>query len=84
MTTKATLYLDPSVFRALKVRAAQTDKTVSETANSLISHGLTEGKESRGKGSTVQIKHEGKMGFPVLTLKNWPAGFVFDREELYD
>ena len=84
MTTKATLYLDPNVFRALKVKAALTDKTVSETANALISQGLAAAAGQKAEAHKVQLTFEGKMGFPVLNLTGWPKGYVFDREELYD
>ena len=85
MTTKATLYLDPEVYRALKVKAAMSDQTVSETANALISKGLIEtGVAQTEPSAPVRIVLEGKMGFPVLTLPNWPENHVFDREEFYD
>ncbi len=84
MTTKATLYLDPKVYRALKVKAALSDKTVSETANTLIEQGLASPANRSGAASKVELRSEGKMGFPVLTLGDWPEDYVFDRASLYD
>lgn len=84
MTTKATLYLDSKVFRALKVKAALTDKTVSQTANDLISQGLSDAPAREKSPSKVKLIFEGRMGFPVLTLAKWPEGEVFDRENIYD
>ncbi|HTB23589.1 MAG TPA: hypothetical protein VK914_12905 [bacterium] len=84
MNTKATLYLDAQVYRALKVKAALSDQTVSETANALISHGLLDGVES-GYGSVkTELRLEGKLGFPVLSLEAWPKNYVFNREDSYD
>ena len=85
MNTKATLYLDAKVFRALKVKAALTDKTVSETANELISQGLEgSGPVQGAPGSKVEIKYEGKMKYPVLSGLKFPKDYVFKREDLYD
>lgn len=84
MTTKATLYLDSQVYRALKVKAALSDQTVSETANALISHGLGAGARQGTVAAKTELRSEGKLGFPVLSLAAWPTGYVFDREDLYD
>lgn len=86
MNTKATLYLDADVYRALKVKAALSDRTVSETANALLSRGLDEkpAESAAPPKRKVEIRYEGKMKFPVLYGLEWPEGYVFDRSELYD
>jgi len=85
MNTKATLYLDAGVYRALKVKAALSDRTVSETANALLSQGMAEKPmEPAPPKGKVELRFEGKMGFPVLHGLEWPEGYVFDRSELYD
>jgi hypothetical protein len=83
MNTKATLYLDTKIFRALKVKAALSDQTVSETANTLLRQGLGEDGVRAAPPAKVELRLEGKMGFPVLTL-DWPKNYVFHREDLYD
>lgn len=45
MTTKvkrATIYLDPTLHRALRVKAAETDKSVSDLVNAAVRRSLTE------------------------------------------
>jgi hypothetical protein len=85
MNTKATLYLDAGLYRALKVQAALSDRTVSETANALLSRGLAADRTRAKPSRKVELRSEGKMGYPVLVgLKPWPKGYVFDRGELYD
>ena len=84
MNTKATLYLDEKVYRALKVKAALSDQTVSETANTLISRGLAADARPAPRPNTVTLVSEGTMGYPVLTLEHWPDGYIFDRDDIYD
>ena len=84
MPTKATLYFDPKVFRALKVKAALSDQSISETANALIEQGLALGAKPGKPAAKVELSSEGRLGFPVLSLDAWPEGFIFDRENLYD
>jgi hypothetical protein len=83
MSTKATLYLDEKVFRALKVRAALSDHTVSETANAMIRQALAGPGRASGTAK-VGLGSEGSQGFPVLNLEGWPDGYVFERESVYD
>jgi hypothetical protein len=45
MTTKvkrATIYFDPTLHRALRVKAAETDKSVSDLVNAAVRRSLTE------------------------------------------
>ena len=39
---RATVYLDPSLHRALRVKAAETEKSVSDLDNSAVRQSLTE------------------------------------------
>ncbi len=39
---KATVYLEPSLHKALKMKAAESDKTVSDLVNEAIRHSLLE------------------------------------------
>jgi plasmid stability protein len=40
--TKATLYLEPELHKALKVKAAQTGRTVSDVANKALAEALAD------------------------------------------
>jgi hypothetical protein len=40
--TRATIYLKPKVYRALKVKAATTDRTISELVNAAVLEALRE------------------------------------------
>lgn len=40
--TRTTIYLKPNVYRALKVKAATTDRTVSELVNAAVLESLRE------------------------------------------
>jgi len=39
---RATIYLDPTLHRALRVKAAETDKSVSDLVNAAVQQSLTE------------------------------------------
>ena len=39
---RATVYLDPTLHRALRVKAAETEKSVSDLVNAAVRHSLTE------------------------------------------
>lgn len=41
-TTRATVYFDPSLHRALRLKAAQTDRSVSDLVNSAVRQTLAE------------------------------------------
>lgn len=42
MTTKATIYLDPKIHRAIKIKAAHTDRSLSEIVNEALRLSLRE------------------------------------------
>ncbi len=39
---RATIYLDPTLYRALRVKAAETEKSVSELVNAAVRQSLRE------------------------------------------
>lgn len=42
---RATVYLDPELHRALRVKAAESDKTISDLVNEAVRHDLAEDAE---------------------------------------
>ena len=44
-TKRATVYLDPELHRAVRVKAAETEKTVSELVNTALRQSLAEDAE---------------------------------------
>ena len=42
---RATVYLDPELHRALRVKAAETDQSISDLVNSAVRQTLTEDSE---------------------------------------
>ena len=42
---RATVYFDPSLHKALRVKAAQTDHSLSELVNTAVRYGLAEDAE---------------------------------------
>jgi plasmid stability protein len=44
-TKRATVYFDPSLHKALRLKAAQTDRSVSDLVNSAVRQTLTEDAE---------------------------------------
>ncbi len=44
-TRRATVYLDPELHRALRVKAAETDQSISDLVNSAVRQTLTEDAE---------------------------------------
>jgi hypothetical protein len=83
MSTKATLYLDPQIYRAVKIRAASNDRSISDTVNELLSKALTkEGPVAMPTPSAPFLVQEG----PLLVFHGgtWPKDWVFDRDDLYD
>jgi hypothetical protein len=42
---RATIYLDPDLHKALRMKAAETDQTISDIVNSAVRQSLTEDAE---------------------------------------
>ncbi len=71
MTTKATLYLRPELHKALKMKAAQTSQSMSETANQAIEAALTEDLED------IRSLRE-RAGGPTESYESFVAGLKAD------
>jgi plasmid stability protein len=47
-TRRATIYLDPALHRALRIKAAETDQSVSDIVNEAVRQTLAEDAEDLG------------------------------------
>lgn len=45
LTKRATIYFDPGIHRALKVKAVETEQSISDIVNEAIRHELAEDRE---------------------------------------
>lgn len=74
LNKRATIYLDPQIHRAIKMKAAQTEQSISEIVNDALRHELLEDQEdldavaSRAKEPTItyemllkKLKSDGKI-----------------------
>ena len=74
LTKRATVYLDPAIHRVLKIRAVETDYSISKIINDALRHELAEDQEDlavfakRAKEPTVsyedllkKLKSDGKI-----------------------
>ena len=43
LTKRSTVYLEPELHRALRIKAAETERSVSELVNEAVKYALTEG-----------------------------------------
>jgi plasmid stability protein len=59
---RATVYLDPELHRALRVKAAETDKSISELVNAAVRQTLAEDAEDlaafRGRAKEPNLDFE--------------------------
>lgn len=58
---RATVYLDPDLHRALRVKAAETDKSVSELVNQAVKLSLAEDAEDLA--AFEERRHEPNLPF---------------------
>ena len=58
MTTKATLYLDSTMYKTLKMRAVETGQTISGLMNEALQAQLSEDLEDINSIRSRLIKHE--------------------------
>ena len=58
---RATVYFDPDIHRALRVKAAETDKSISELVNEAVKLRLAEDAEDLA--AFVERAHEPNMPF---------------------
>lgn len=42
LTKRATIYLDPDIHKVIKIKAAQTDQSISDIVNEALRHELAE------------------------------------------
>ena len=42
LTKRSTVYLDPELHRALRIKAAETERSISELVNEAVKHALIE------------------------------------------
>lgn len=62
-TSRATVYLDPMLHRALKIKAAETSRSVSDLVNEAI-------KESLREDATDLAAFEERAAEPVLAFED--------------
>ena len=58
---RATVYFDPDIHRALRVKAAETDRSISELVNEAVKLGLAEDAEDLT--AFVERAHEPNLPF---------------------
>jgi plasmid stability protein len=62
---RATVYLDPELHRALRVKAAETDQSISELVNAAVRQTLAEDAEDlaafRGRAKEPNLDFEGVL-----------------------
>ncbi len=74
LTKRATIYFDPSLHRALKIKSVETEHSISEIINEALCHELAEDQEDlaafskRAKEATIsyenllkKLKADGKI-----------------------
>jgi Arc/MetJ family transcription regulator len=64
LSKRATIYLDPALHKALRVKALETSRSVSEMVNDAVRHALAEDAEDLG--AFEQRGHEPLISFEVL------------------
>ena len=71
---RATVYLDPKLHRALKIKAAQTERTLSDLINTAIRHILAEDLEDLS--AFEQRKNEPKLDFQEVLKELKASGAI--------
>ena len=61
---RATVYFDPSLHRALRVKAAQTDRSVSDIVNAAVRQSLAEDAEDLA--AFEERAHEPSLDFEAV------------------
>jgi len=61
---RATVYFDPSLHKALRVKAAQTDRTVSDIVNAAVRQSLAEDAEDLA--AFEERAHEPSLDFEAV------------------
>ncbi len=60
---RATVYLDPSLHRALRVKAAETERSVSDLVNTAVRHSL-------GEDAADLAAFEARVHEPVVAFED--------------
>ena len=63
-TKRATVYFDPSLHRALRLKAAETDTSLSDLVNAAIRHSLAE--DSADLATFSARAHEPALAFEAV------------------
>ncbi len=71
---RATVYLEPKLHQALKIKAAQIDKTISELVNAAIKQSLTEDLEDLS--AFEERKDEPNLDFEDILKELKGSGYL--------
>ncbi len=71
---RATIYLDPKLHRALKIKAAQIDKTISELVNIAIKQSL--GEDLEDLSAFKERKDEPNLDFQDVLKELKGSGYL--------
>ncbi|MBF0331145.1 MAG: CopG family transcriptional regulator [Candidatus Omnitrophica bacterium] len=67
LTKRATVYLDPAIHRILRVKALETDQSVSDIINDALLHELAQ--DQQDLDAFKQRAHEPAISFEALLKK---------------
>jgi predicted transcriptional regulator len=73
-TKRATIYLDPELHRALKIKAAQIDRTISDLINEAVSSILSEDLEDLT--AIEERKNEPNLNFTKVLAELKASGKI--------
>ncbi|HMP72483.1 MAG TPA: ribbon-helix-helix protein, CopG family [Kiritimatiellia bacterium] len=75
---KTTLNIDDDLMRAVKVRAAQTDRTITDLVEEALRHTLAKPAKASEAETTWQFPESTFAGRP------YPGVVIHDRKSVYD
>lgn len=67
LTKRSTIYLDPDLYRALRLKAAETERSISELVNEAVKYALFE--DSIDLQAFEERKHEPLVSFEEVLKK---------------
>jgi hypothetical protein len=76
MTTKATLYLDSTMYRALKMRAVETGQTISGLMNEAMQAQLAEDLEDITTIRSRQAQKEAPLSYEAALKELQTSGLL--------
>jgi plasmid stability protein len=68
---RATIYLDADLHRALRLKAAETDKSVSDLVNEAVRQNLTSRARSAARSSVGTISIACAKGTTAFFTRSW-------------